>query len=128
MTTERLVAALVASFLLFGYIRIAGAREMNDQPTASPAVVNLVNRAVKKGFSIKLFLRDKRIISGRVMEVRAHEFDFTADETGMRETFRFVDVKNAKGPPTRRLIKVIVAAGAIVGGLLIFHYGLQPKT
>ena len=128
MTANKPVAALLAIALLLTSISAVNADELADQPAASPVVENLVKRSAKKGGWVKLFMRDKRIVSGRVMEARPGEFDLALDENGMRETFRYVDVKNAKGPPTRPLIKLAVVAGAVVGGLLIFHYVLQPKT
>ena len=128
MTTRSPVAALLAIALLVISIDTTNADDGAGQPAASPVVVDLVKRSARKGGWVKLFMRDKRIISGRVTEVRSGEFDLVLDANGVCETFRYVDVKNAKGPPTRTSIKVAVAAGAIAGALLIFRFVLQPKT
>jgi hypothetical protein len=127
VTAQKPVACVLAIVVLFSSV-VADAMQ-TAQPAASTVVVNVVKRAARNGGGwVRLYMHDKRIISGRVMEARQDTFVLALDLTGIVEVFRYLDVKNVKGPPTHPMIKLGVIAGAAAGIFLLLPRLLVPRT
>ena len=125
MPANRLIAAVLACLLLVPGAGTAGAQ---PSPKTSPVVLDMIAKAARRGGWVQVILRDKRVISGIVVGSEEETFTLRRDDTGMKETIAYSQVKKVRGCATPAIVKIAAGIGATVGLIYLVTKVAIPRT